>query len=244
MTRDLRTIAAPADRVGAVGHPGLGRTEHLYPSVTPALRKLIDQELDENPGKTITDIVGEALADRYYGPLNKPTPEQIAESKILTPVEAVAHLDPTLRGDFSREELITHFESIADKEPLTLEVLEAEEDKAVERLYLNQLDIAEQRATPTKGDPMGPRIKGDVNHARYKEEIEIAKQRKAREDRARARRREQRRHLLLVAAMMVAPKLRVEGDPRLQRQYEARSHWATMGGYSRRAVAEANKDTS
>jgi len=241
MTRDPRTYVVT--RPGAIGHPGFGRDDELFVRLMSELKACVVAEATEL-GLKVNDLMNNILVERYHGKLVEPTQEQLAQEKTLTPAEAVAHLDPTLKGGFDRDQLITHFEGLAAQEPLTLDVLEAEEDKQAEALYREQLDLAEQRATPTKGDPMGPRIKGDVNHKRYAEEIELAKQKKQREDRARAKRRELRRKLLTVATLMVAPTLRQEGDPRLHRQYEQPSSWATMGGYTKRDRAAALKDSS
>lgn len=250
MTRDPRTYLPDEERVGALGHPGFGRDAVLFTRLMPWLKACVVEEARELD-ITETDLVNNILVERYRGKLQQPTPEQLAEAKTLTPAEAYQHLDPVIKSDPAtpKEAIIEHLQSVAKEEPLTLERLEEEEDKAIDSLYQRQLNQAQVRATPpATSDPFGPRAVGNLNHERYKEEIRLARERKAREDRARAKRREQRRLLLSVAALMVAPQLRREGDPRLHRQYEDRSHWSTMGGYTRRDVAEADllapKDTS
>lgn len=240
--RDPRTYQH--SHSGEHSHPGFSRDAELFTRCMSWLKAEVVAEA-RSLGITQTDLLNNILAERYRGKLIEPTPEQLAEAKTLTPEEAVSHLDPTLRGDQSRDDLVAHFESVAAKEPLTLEVLEQEEDKVIERLYQDQLDAAEKKASTGKtSDPFGPQTKGQINQARYAEEIRLAKEKKAREDKARAKRREYRRTLLCVAAQMVAPSLRKEGPSQNHRQQEDRSHWATHGGYTRRDIAEANKDSS
>lgn len=246
MTRDPRSYLTT--RPGAIGHPGFGRDDELFIRLMSQLKACVVDEAKEL-GLKVNDLVNNILVERYHGKLQQPTPEQLAAAKTLTPDEAVAHLDPILKEGQAKESIIAHFEQLAEQEPITLERLEEEEDKAIEQRYREQLETARLLACPKDpSSPFGARFEDRVNQARYAEEVKLAKEKKAREDRARAKRREQRRLLLSVAAMMVAPQLRQSGDPRLQRQYENRSHWSTMGGYTRRDVAEADllapKDTS
>jgi hypothetical protein len=246
LSRDPRTIASsdptPELPRGA-GHPDWGRDADLFVRLIPALRAELDRDKDES-GLSLSDLVGHILAVHYWGPLA--TPEQLAAEQTLTPEEAYVHLDPELKTPEDKAQVINHLASLP--EPLTIDVLEREEDKAVERLYIQRLDEAQERATIYEGDHLQGRRKKGISQARYAAEVELVRQTKQRDDRTRARRREQRRALLCAAAVLIAPQLRREGDPRLQRQYEQPSHWATLGGYTRRDVAEASgrapKDTS
>lgn len=164
----------------------------------------------------------------------------------LTPEEVYQHLDPVLKEGQHKRDVMEHFSQF---EPLTLDVVEREEDKAAENLHQERLDQAKERAT-TGGskDPFGPKTEGTINHARYAEELKLAREKKANEDRARELRRIERRALLGIAVALVNPPLRQPGSPVTHRQYEQPSHWATSGGATRHDLAEASrrapKDTS
>lgn len=173
---------------------------------------------------------------------NRKHPVEIpAAASELTPEEAYQHMATDLKKGEKKEDIIAHFEALDI--PITVDVLEREEDKIYRREYEEKKHQASEAETLYKGDSLyGARTKLSRNEAAYADRVKELRAEYEAEKAGRQPSRDQRRKLLLgAAALLVAPLLREPGNPHYHRQYARPSHFDTSGPLTR---SDLKKDSS